>query len=87
MSTVNGEQRIRLISAHTRAAYEPQGDRKAFTALVADEVLRRVLRPAPGQWSPLVDVVQRLGEQKDMLIYDFDDGQEDPVAHGAGTAG
>lgn len=77
--TVSASNAFDLISAHTRVAYEPQGDRKAFTALVADAVLRRVLRPQAGEWSPLVDVVQRLGEQKDLLIYDFDAGQQDLV--------
>jgi hypothetical protein len=77
--TVSASNAFDLISEHTRAAYEPQGDRKAFTALVADAVLRRVLRPQAGQWSPLVDVVQRLGEQKDMMIYDFDRAQQDLV--------
>lgn len=75
-ATVSASNAFDLISANTRVAYEPQADRKAFTALVADEVLRRVLRPAPGQWSPLVDVVQRLGEEKDMLIYVTDQKQQ-----------
>ena len=74
--TVTADNAFELISEHTRAAYEPQGDRKAFTGLVADEVLRRVLRPAPGQWSPLVDIVQRLGDEKDMLVYTTDKKQQ-----------
>ena len=69
-----------LTEEHTRAPYEPAADRKAFAALLADEVIGRVLHPEPGQWSPLVDTVQRLGDEKDLLLYSFDPEQQALIA-------
>ncbi|MBI5289511.1 MAG: DUF4012 domain-containing protein [Chloroflexi bacterium] len=74
--TVSAENAFDLTEEHTRAPYEPAADRKAFAALLADEVIGRVLHPEPGQWSPLVDTVQRLGDEKDLLLYSFDPGQQ-----------
>lgn len=74
--TVTADNAFDLTEQYTRAPYEPQADRKQFAALLADAVLRRVLRPSAGQWSPLVDTVQRLGDEKDLLIYSFDPKQQ-----------
>jgi hypothetical protein len=74
--TVGADNAFDLTEQYTRAPYEPAADRKAFAAVLADEVLTRVLHPQPGQWSPLVDVVQRLGDEKDLLLYSFDAEQQ-----------
>jgi len=74
--TVSAENAFDLTEEHTRAPYEPAADRKAFAALLADEVIGRVLHPEAGQWSPLVDTVQRLGDEKDLLLYAFDPTQQ-----------
>jgi Protein of unknown function (DUF4012) len=75
-ATVTSDNAYELTEQYTRIPYEPQADRKAFAALLADEVLRRVLHPVSGQWSELLDVTQRLGDEKDMLLYSFDQKQE-----------
>lgn len=77
--TVDTENAYDLTEEHTRIPYEPQGDRKAFAGLLADEVLRRVLHPTSGQWSDLVDVTQRLGDEKDLLLYSFDPAQQELI--------
>ncbi len=74
--TVTSENAFDLTEEHTRVPFEPQGDRKEFVVLLADEVLGRVLRPTPGMWSPLVDVVQELGEEKNLLLYSHDPDQQ-----------
>ncbi len=73
---VTSENAFDLTEEHTRVPFEPQGDRKEFVALLADEVFERVLRPTPGMWSPLVDVVQELGEEKNLLLYSHDPDQQ-----------
>jgi hypothetical protein len=74
--TVSSDNAFELTEQYTRIPYAPQADRKAFAALLADEVVRRVLHPMSGQWSGLVDVTQRLGDEKDLLLYSFDRKQE-----------
>ena len=75
--TVDTSNAYDLIEANTREPYRPAGDRKEFVALLADEVLRRVLRPESDQWSPLVDLVQKLGDEKDLMLFSYDVKQED----------
>jgi hypothetical protein len=77
--TVDSENAYDLTEQYTRIPYEPNADRKAFAALLADEVLRRILHPESGQWSGVVDVTQRLGDEKDLLLYAFDSKQEDLI--------
>lgn len=77
--TVTSDNAYELTEQYTRAPYEPKADRKAFAALLADQVLRRVLHPAPGQWSALVDTTQDLGDQKDLLLYSSDPKQEELI--------
>lgn len=74
--TVSSSNAYELTEQYTRIPYEPQADRKAFAALLADEVVRRVLHPVSGKWSELIDVTQRLGDEKDLLLYSFDQKQE-----------
>lgn len=76
--TVDANNAFDLTEQYTREAYAVQGngDRKAFTAVLADRVLRKVLRPEAGQWSQLIDTVQLLGDEKDMQLYIANDAQE-----------
>ena len=77
--TVTSENAFDLTEEHTRVPFEPRGDRKEFVALLADEVLERVLRPAPGMWSPLVDAIQDLGDEKNLLLFSHDSGQQELI--------
>jgi hypothetical protein len=78
--TVDSDNARDLTEEYTREAYGPQTDRKAFVGLLADEVLQRVLHPQPDQWSALVDVLQSLGDHKDLLIYSKSPTQERVLA-------
>lgn len=70
--TVDAQNAFDLTEAHTRVAFEPQGDRKQeFIAVLADQVLDRVLNPAPGSWSALLDTVRGLGDERDMQLYSY----------------
>ena len=77
--TVTSENAFDLTEEHTRVPFEPKGDRKEFVALLADEVLERVLRPSPGMWSPLVDAIQDLGNEKNLLLFAHDSGQQELI--------
>jgi hypothetical protein len=77
--TVDADNAWDLIEANTRAPYEQHTDRKAFAGILADGVLQRVLHPQPGQWSQLIDLLQKLGDQKDLLLYTSDDRQEELI--------
>lgn len=77
--TVTSENAFEVTEERTRAPFEPQGDRKEFVVLLAQEVLDRVLRPAPGSWSPLVAAIQELGEEKDLLLYSRDPQQQELI--------
>lgn len=90
--TVDADNAFDLTEAHTRIAFEPQGDRKKeFIAVLADQVLDRVLHPAPGTWSPLLDTLRELGDERDLQLFSYDarmqslirefgwDGEVEPV--------
>jgi hypothetical protein len=77
--TVDASNVYDITEANTREPYKPATDRKEFVALLADEVLHRVLRPQPDQWSPLVDLVQKLGDEKDLMLFSYDSTQEELV--------
>ena len=78
--TVDSGNARDLTEQYTREAYGPRTDRKAFVGLLADEVLQRVLHPQPDQWSALVDVLQSLGDHKDLQIYSKSPSQERVLA-------
>jgi hypothetical protein len=70
--TVDTYNAFDITEANTRIAFEPQADRKEeFIAVLADAVLDRVLHPAPGSWSPLLDAVQELGDEKDLQLFSY----------------
>ncbi len=77
---VTSENALDVIEAHTRSPAHPGDDRKAIVALIADEVLGRVLDAEPSQWSPLLDTLQDVGDGKDLLIYLNDADEQRLVA-------
>jgi hypothetical protein len=83
---VTRENALDIIEAHTRTPAHPGDDRKAIVALIADEVLGRVLHADPSQWSPLLDTLQEIGESKDLLIY-LNDAEEQSLISEMGWAG
>ena len=74
--TVDSSNVFDLAEEHTRVPFLPGGDRKEFIAVLADQVLDHVLHPSAEQWSPLVDVLQQIGDEKDMLLYQNDPKQQ-----------
>lgn len=68
-----------LTEKYTRDPSQPEADRKEFVALLAHNVLDRALHPRPGGWSQFLDLLQQLGEQKELLIYPHDEGQQEIV--------
>ena len=74
--TVDATNAFDLTEQHTRVPFLPAADRKEFAALLADEVLQRVLHPQAGQWSPLVETVQVLGDEKDLMLFSFNAEQQ-----------
>jgi len=78
-TTVDSSNVYDITEANTRVPYQPAGDRKEFVALLADNVLQRVLHPQSDQWSPLVDLVQKLGDEKDLMLFSYDAKQEQLV--------
>ncbi len=70
--TVDTENALEVTEALTRSPLEPGGDRKAFVAFLAEEMLHRLMHLSSSQWTPLLDSVQDLREEKDVLFYSFD---------------
>jgi hypothetical protein len=71
--TVDSSNALDVIESLTRSPLEPGGDRKAIVALLADEVLHRLLQAPASQWSDLLETVERLREEKNVLFYSFHD--------------
>ena len=68
-----------LTEQYTRDPSAPDADRKEFVALLAREVLDRSLHPETGNWSGFIDLVQKLGDEKELLIYANDPTLQDAV--------
>jgi hypothetical protein len=83
---VTSENALDVIEAHTRSPAHPGDDRKAIVAIIADEVLDRVLHAEPSQWSPLLDTLQEVGDEKDLLIY-LNDANEERLVQEMGWDG
>jgi hypothetical protein len=83
---VTSENALDVIEANTRSPAHPGDDRKAIVALIADEVLGRVLHAGPSQWSPLLDTLQEVGDDKDLLIY-LNDANEQRLVQEMGWDG
>lgn len=69
--TVDKGNALELTEALTRTPLEPGSDRKAFVALLADEMLQRLMRLPSPQWTPLLDTVGKLRDEKNILFYSF----------------
>jgi hypothetical protein len=83
---VTSENALDVIEANTRSPAHPGDDRKAIVALIADEVLQRVLHAGPSQWSPLLDTLEEAGNDKDLLIY-LNDANEQRLVREMGWDG
>jgi hypothetical protein len=83
---VTSENALDVIEANTRSPAHPGDDRKAIVALIADEVLGRVLHAEPSQWSPILDTLQEVGDDKDLLIY-LNDANEERLVREMGWDG
>jgi hypothetical protein len=67
--TVNQENALEVTEALTRSPLEPGSDRKAFVALLAEEVLHRLMETPPSGWSVLLETLERLRDSKSLLFY------------------
>ena len=74
--TATTDNVFELTETYTRDPSEPEADRKEFVALLAREVLDRALHPEPGNWSRFIDLVQKLGDEKELLVYMNDPAQQ-----------
>ncbi|OGO50371.1 MAG: hypothetical protein A2148_12405 [Chloroflexi bacterium RBG_16_68_14] len=70
--TVSAENALDVIEEHTRTAQEGEGDRKAFVGVLAEELLSRLMHAAPEQWTPLLEALQRLRDQRQLLFFSHD---------------
>lgn len=84
--TVTPENALEVIEQHTRSAREPSGDRKAFVGLLADELLSRIAHLPPERWTPLLDALQRLRDERQVLLF-FHEPTLQRLAERLGLAG
>ena len=70
--TVDPSNVLETTEALTRTPLEPGSDRKAFAAVLAEEMLHRLLYLPSSQWSPLLDAAEELRDSKTALFYSFD---------------
>ncbi len=84
--TVTAENALEMIEEHTRTAQDPETDRKAFVGLVADELLPRLIDTPSEQWTSLVESMERLRDQRQILLFLHQDDLGD-AADGLGLAG
>jgi hypothetical protein len=67
--TVDQANALEVTESLTRSPLEPGSDRKAFVALLAEEVLGRLMETPPSQWSTLLETLERLRDSKSVLFY------------------
>lgn len=72
--TVDTENALEVTEALTRTPLEPQGDRKAFVAFLAEETLQRLMRLPSDRWTPLLDTLEELRDEREVLFYSLDPG-------------
>lgn len=70
--TIDTENALEVTEALTRTPLEPQGDRKAFVAFLAEEMLQRLMRLPSDRWTPLLDTLEELRDEKEILFYSLD---------------
>ena len=70
--TVTAENALDVIEEHTRTAQDPGTDRKALVGLLAEELLSRLMETPAERWMPLVDVLERLRDQRQILLFAYD---------------
>jgi hypothetical protein len=69
-----------VTEALTRSPLEPGSDRKAFAAILAEEMLHRLMYLPSSQWSPLLDTVEELRDDKTALFYSYNPALQ-PLVH------
>ena len=84
--TVSAENALDVIEEHTRTALEPEDDRKAFVGTLADELLSRLMHASPEQWTPLIDALDLLRQQRQILLF-FHDPVLQTLGYQLGLAG
>ncbi|MBI4570683.1 MAG: DUF4012 domain-containing protein, partial [Chloroflexi bacterium] len=84
--TVTPENALDTIEEHTRTAQEPEGDRKAFAGVLAEELLSRLTHLPPDQWTPLLEALQRLRDGRQLLFFS-DTRDMEMLAHRLGIDG
>jgi len=67
--TVTADNAADVIEQYTRTAQEPASDRKAFVGALAEELLGQLVDPAPDRWTPLLDALERLRDQRQLLFF------------------
>ena len=70
--TVSAENVLDVIEEHTRTAQDAGTDRKALVGLLAEELLSRLMDMPAERWMPLVDVLERLRDQRQILLFAHD---------------
>ena len=70
--TVTAQNALEVIEEHTRTAQDPGTDRKALVGLLAEELLSRLMDTPSERWMPLVDVLERLRDQRQILLFAHD---------------
>lgn len=70
--TVDPQNVLDVTEALTRSPLEPGGDRKAFAAFLAEQMLHRLMYLPSSQWSALTDTVENLRDTKSVLFYSSD---------------
>ena len=76
---VSADNALEVIEEHTRSALEPEQDRKAFVGLLAEELLSRLMRASAQQWTPLVEALERLRDQRQLLFFSDHPGLQERV--------
>jgi hypothetical protein len=78
--TVSAENAIDVIEERTRSAEDETSDRKAFVGAVADELLSRLTRTPPERWTALVEALERLRDERQVLVFAHDAGTQAAAA-------
>ncbi|MEX1254307.1 MAG: DUF4012 domain-containing protein [Dehalococcoidia bacterium] len=78
--TVSANNAIDVIEEHTRSADDATTDRKAFVGVLADELLSRLTHASSEQWTPLVEAMARLRDERQVLIFSHDARTQESAA-------
>ncbi len=71
--TVTAENALEVIEENTRSAQEAETERKAFVGVLAEELLSSLMHVSADQWTPLIETLQRLRDQRHILFFTHDE--------------